>query len=61
MIVKLFTMALVLFLPLSTLSTANADNANPPKITSVQQITSGPYSVGDIVTFKVVFTGVKTN
>ena len=57
MIVKLFTMALVLFLPLSTLSTANADNANPPKITSVQQITSGPYSVGDIVTFKVGYEG----
>jgi hypothetical protein len=55
--IKLLSLALALLLPLSTLSTANADNANPPKITSVQQITSGPYSVGDIVTFKVGYEG----
>lgn len=36
---------------------AKADNANPPRITSVEQVTTGPYSVGDIVTFKVGYEG----
>ncbi len=34
-----------------------ADNANPPKIISVDQITAGPYAVGDIVSFRVNYTG----
>jgi hypothetical protein len=34
-----------------------ADNANPPKIISIEQITSGPYKVGDIVSFKINYTG----
>jgi hypothetical protein len=34
-----------------------ADNANPPKIILVDQITSGPYTVGDIVSFRVNYTG----
>lgn len=55
--IKLLSLALASLLQLSILSTANADNANPPKITLVQQITSGPYSVGDIVTFKVGYEG----
>jgi hypothetical protein len=38
-------------------ATAQADNTNPPKILSVEQITSGPYEVGDIVSFKVNYTG----
>lgn len=36
---------------------AAADNSNPPKITSIEQITSGPYKVGDIVSFKINYTG----
>jgi hypothetical protein len=36
---------------------AHADNANPPKITSIEQISSGPYKVGDIVSFKINYTG----
>jgi hypothetical protein len=42
-----------LFLP----SVANADNANPPKIIDLLQVTKGPYKPGDLVTFKVVYTG----
>ena len=34
-----------------------ADNANPPKIISVDQITAGPYAAGDIVSFRVNYTG----
>ena len=34
-----------------------ADNANPPKIVSVDQITTGPYAVGDLVSFRVNYTG----
>ena len=34
-----------------------ADNANPPKIISVEQTTTGPYTVGDIVSFRVNYTG----
>jgi len=55
--IKFLSLVLVSLLQLSTFSAAIADNANPPKITSVQQITSGPYSVGDIVTFKVGYEG----
>jgi hypothetical protein len=36
---------------------ANADNANPPKIVSVEQVTKGPYSIGDIVTYKINYSG----
>jgi len=35
----------------------NADNANPPKILDLIQVTQGPYKPGDLVTYKVVFTG----
>lgn len=38
-------------------SIALASNANPPVITSVEQITKGPYSVGDVVSYKVSYTG----
>ena len=47
----------LLLINLNTFDKANADNANPPKIVSVEQVTKGPYSVGDIVTFKVNYTG----
>ena len=42
-----------LFLP----SVANADNANPPKIIDLVQVTKGPYKPGDLVTFKIVYSG----
>ncbi len=54
---KLLILALVSTLQSSILDVANADNANPPKIVSVEQVTKGPYSRGDIVTFKVNYTG----
>jgi hypothetical protein len=34
-----------------------ADNANPPKLVLVEQVTKGPYSIGEIVTFKISYTG----
>lgn len=36
---------------------AKADNANPPIVQSLEEVTSGPYSVGDIITFKVTYGG----
>ena len=47
----------LLLINLSAFDKATADNANPPKIISVDQVTKGPYSVGDIVTFKVNYSG----
>jgi hypothetical protein len=35
----------------------SADNANPPKLVLVEQVTKGPYSIGEIVTFKISYTG----
>ena len=53
-LLALVTMAsLSIYLPTPTY----ADNANPPKIISVDQITSGPYTVGDVVSFRVNYTG----
>lgn len=54
---KKFSFLLVISLLLGSVTPVHADNANPPKIISVEQITSGPYSVGDIVTFKVGYEG----
>ena len=34
-----------------------ASTANPPVITSVTQLTSGPYKPGDVITFKVIVSG----
>jgi hypothetical protein len=53
-ILALFTVAIFsIYLPTPTY----ADNANPPKIISVDQITTGPYAVGDVVSFRVNYTG----
>lgn len=53
-IFALFTVAsFSIYLPTPTY----ADNANPPKIVSVEQITTGPYAVGDLVSFRVNYTG----
>ena len=38
-------------------SPSYADNTNPPKFVSVEQVTKGPYSIGDVVTYKVNYTG----
>lgn len=54
---KKFVNSLMLSFLLGSITPVHADNANPPKIISVEQVTSGPYSVGDIVTFKVNYTG----
>ena len=33
---------------------AKADNANPPKILDLVQVTQGPYKPGDLVTYKII-------
>lgn len=38
-------------------SPSYADNANPPLIQSFEEVTVGPYSVGDLVTYKVSYVG----
>jgi hypothetical protein len=53
---KLLVLALSTVLSVSGL-TAYADNSNPPLIQSFEEITTGPYSVGDLVTFKVSYVG----
>jgi hypothetical protein len=45
----------LLFFVMSPVS--KADNANPPKIISVEQVSSGPYSIGDVVTFRINYSG----
>jgi hypothetical protein len=34
-----------------------ADNANPPKLISVEQVSRGPYSIGDVATFRINYSG----
>lgn len=49
-----FSLLLVSFgLPSATY----ADNTNPPKIISIEQVSSGPYSIGDVVTFRINYSG----
>lgn len=38
-------------------SPSYADNSNPPIVKSLEEVTTGPYSVGDIITFKVTYEG----
>lgn len=55
---KLKVPTLLIFLFLGSLHTpAQADNANPPKIIELVQVTKGPYKPGDLVTFKIVYSG----
>ena len=49
--------AVFICLVIPATSPANGDNANPPKIIEVVQVTKGPYQPGDLITFKVVYTG----
>ncbi len=39
------------------ISSSYADNANPPLIQSFEEVTTGPYTVGDLVTYKVSYVG----
>lgn len=48
---------IIVFLSSVFFTPAMADNANPPKIIELVQVTKGPYKPGDLVTFKVVYTG----
>jgi len=54
---RVISLALLICLVTPTIPAAIADNANPPKIISVEQVTKGPYTIGDIVTFKVNYAG----
>ena len=53
--IEIVTLAIILLVALTP--SVIADNANPPKLVSVEQVTSGPYSIGEIVTFKISYTG----
>jgi hypothetical protein len=53
----LISLGVLLLLISPTTPPASADNSNPPKIVSVDQVTKGPYAIGDIVTFKVNYAG----
>jgi hypothetical protein len=52
-----FVLILGLLIPVANPS--NANDAIPPKIVSVEQVTKGPYSIGDIVTLKLTATSDK--
>jgi hypothetical protein len=54
---RILSLALVSLFQLSILNVANADNANPPKILDLIQVTQGPYKPGDLVTYKIIFSG----
>jgi hypothetical protein len=53
---RLFASSLLLIVLLVP-TNARADNANPPKILDLIQVTQGPYKPGDLVTYKIVYTG----
>ena len=53
--VKIFALVISVFI--TSASPVSADNANPPKLVLVEQVTKGPYSIGEIVTFKISYTG----
>ncbi len=38
-------------------SISNADSGNPPKLNSVEQLTNGTYRPGDVITFRVNYSG----
>jgi hypothetical protein len=53
----IFGVALFMSLSIMAAPAAVADNANPPKILSVVQVTKGPYKPGDVITFQINTTG----
>ncbi len=51
-------LALILIFSLGIFYTpVQADNINPPKIIDLVQVTRGPYKPGDLVTFRIIYTG----
>lgn len=54
---KTIIFCLVAIFPITQIETATGDTANPPVITSVTQLSSGPYKPGDVLTVRVDYTG----
>jgi hypothetical protein len=54
---KTVILCLVAIFPITQIETATGDTANPPVITSVTQLSSGPYKPGDVLTVRVDYTG----
>lgn len=54
---KIAILCLLALLPVAQIDTATGDTANPPVITSVTQLSTGPYKPGDVLTVRVNYTG----
>ena len=54
---KLGITCLLLLIPFAQIDTAAGDSANPPRIISVTQLSTGPYKPGDVLTVRVNYTG----
>ncbi len=54
---KIVILCLLALVPVAQVDTATGDTANPPVITSVTQVSSGPYKPGDVLTVRVNYTG----
>jgi hypothetical protein len=51
------SLAILLIMPFSSLSLAEADTANPPRVQSIEILDTKVYSPGDVVRIKVNYTG----
>ena len=54
---KIAILCLLALIPVAQIDTATGDTANPPVITSVTQLSTGPYKPGDVLTVRVNYTG----
>ena len=54
---KIAILCLLTLIPVAQIDTATGDTANPPVITSVTQLSTGPYKPGDVLTVRVNYTG----
>lgn len=54
---KLAILYVLALIHIVQVDTATGDTANPPVITSVTQLSTGPYKPGDVLTVRVNFTG----
>ena len=54
---KIAILCLLALIPVAQIDTATGDTANPPVITSVTQLSAGPYKPGDVLTVRVNYTG----
>lgn len=54
---KVAILLILTIIPAAQINAANGDTANPPVITSVTQLSSGPYKPGDVLTVRVNYTG----